>query len=325
MLRSPTRRLFSPLRLLAVCVPAGVACYVLACGDASNTDAQNYFADSPILTGSSPSDGGFTILSDGAIAPIKDVYVAPVYDSGTTLHDGTLVLASTMTTGASLDLYSSVTIPLTLTSMDGFSGPASLLALGAPGDIGISFQPDDPMVTPDAAGTSNMLVTSKAGQAPGQITFSILATGGSTSVDAGTPVKFTVTVNPRITIDIPTAFENNLGQNLPTSYIGTPANVATDPIKVVFVNEDSANYVLIGASSPQVGFPQGQTAIAPNGGIEAAFSNGYTDAGTARVIDQKTTVNFFCGGYGSTAAIAQGGGGVDGGSINVFKGAIQLQ
>jgi hypothetical protein len=320
---------FRPLRIAAVLVPSATAFYVLACGDASNTDAQNYFADSPILgTSTTVNDAGVVtvVLADGAVVtPIPDVYVAPVYFNDTGTHGGTVALSAATATSASVDLYSSVAIPLTLTSQEGFSGTASILSENVPGNIGIAFSPDDPAVTPDTPGTCIMTVTTKGGQAPGTLNFKVLAFGGGASIDAGAPLAISVTVNPQLTITIPTAFEANTGMNLPNYQLGAGSSLATSPIHVIFQNQDSTDWFEVGANGAQAGFPNGQKAIAPNGGTEPDFSGNYTDAGTKRVIDQKGTYAYYALGYGSTEAIAESGGGTDAGQIQPYKGQIQVQ
>ena len=317
------------LRIAAVFVPAGIAFYVLACGDASNTDAQNYFADSPILgTSTTINDAGVVtvVLADGAVVtPIADVYTPPTYFNDTGTHGGTVALSAATATSASVDLYSMVSIPLTLTSQDGFSGTASILSENVPGNIGLAFSPDDPAVTPDTPGSCTMTITTKGGLAPGTLSFKVLAFGGGASIDAGVPLAISVTVNPTLTITIPNAFESNAGMNLPNYQLGAGSSLATNPIHVIFQNEDGTDWFEVGANGAQAGFPNGQKAIAPNGGTEPDFSSGYTDAGTKRVIDQKGTYSYYALGYGTTETIAENGGGTDGGAIQPYKGQIQVQ
>ena len=319
MLQLPLRRV-RPLRLIALLVPAGVAFYVLACGDASNTDAQNYFSDSPIQSTQEISDGGpGTTLSDGQVIARRppDVYVPPVYDSGPLTHDGTVLLTSTMT-NASVDLLSTVTIPLTIASQGGFEGSASLLALSPPNNLGVAVQPDSVMVTPAVAGTATLVITTKNYLAPGPLTVQILAYAGSSPVDAGTPVSFAITVNPRVTIDIPLNFaaaQTNFSQ----INIGYANSIPSNPVKVVFTNQDTSDWFLVGADGANAGFPNGSSAIGP-GKTEGTVSG--TDAGSARVIDQKATVHYWAAGYGTSESIAESGGGTDGGNKMPYMGTI---
>jgi hypothetical protein len=151
----------------------------------------------------------------------------------------------------SLDLASTATVKVTVTSTNEWSGTVSLAALQLPSDVTGTFDNASVAITPSTPGTATLTLKSIDSSSPVATPFEIDGTVSSVVEKA----MATVTVNSVLTVDIPVNV-SSLGLGLGTYSVTAPANIASNPVTIKIKNLDSTPHE-IHADNPDQGFPHG--------------------------------------------------------------------
>jgi hypothetical protein len=137
-----------------------------------------------------------------------------------------------------------------------WSGAVTLSVTGLPADVTAAFDDASPTLSGTTAVTQKLTLTSVSSSAPVATPFTIVGTVG----EVVKSVPATITVNSYITINIPVNADSLTG-GFGTVNIKAPANIASNPVTVNFVNLDSTPHE-IHAENPNQGFPHGQGTFA---------------------------------------------------------------
>jgi hypothetical protein len=163
-----------------------------------------------------------------------------------------------------VNLLASVEVPVTVSATN-FTGTVELSTQGLPSDVTATF--DNPSVAVGATGASAKLtLATLSSTVSGPVSFSVVATAGSITGNA----TASLTVHPKITIDIPVNADANQGttSNPRTDAFGAyPIVIAAPmsfPVTVIMHNSDSTPHE-IHAGQAAEGFPHGAGDIAPGG------------------------------------------------------------
>lgn len=166
----------------------------------------------------------------------------------------------------SLNLADSKVVTVTVTPQ-GWEGAVTLTAAGLPADVKGVFDNATVNLNGTAPVTAKLTLTSIDASKPVATPFQVTGTVGETVKNAAA----TLTVKPYITINIPVNADS-LTSSFGTVHITAPADIASNPVMVNFVNLDSTLHE-IHADNPKQGFAHGQ----------GTFAQGQADAPIRKV------------------------------------------
>jgi len=194
----------------------------------------------PSSSGDTTSSGGATSSSSssssGAAVPVTPTYTVAVDNAA-----------------PSMDLADTSTVNVTITATEGWAGGAvTLTAASLPSDVTGAFDNATVNVTATTPGTAKFTMTSLSSTVAQATPFTLIGTSGSVTMNAAA----TITVKAYITIHIPVNADS-LTASFGTVNIKAPADIASNPVSVNFVNDDSTPHE-IHAENPDQGFAHGQ-------------------------------------------------------------------
>lgn len=156
-----------------------------------------------------------------------------------------------------LNLADSTVVNVTVTPLSGSgAGEVTLSATGLPSDVKGAFDNATLNLSGTTPVSAKLTLTSIDATKPVATPFEVVGTAGASTKNAAA----TLTVKSFITINIPVnadAMKTSFG----TVHISAPANIATHPVTVNFVNLDSTPHE-IHADNGNVGFSHGQGTFA---------------------------------------------------------------
>lgn len=188
------------------------------------------FVPASVTLGSGESATSVMTLTASATTPTGAATAVIAGSSGTLSSSVPLLLSITpaFTVGTSSTTLAvvqgqSATIPVYVSSQNGFNSPVTLMLGGLPSGVTASFNPQT--VTPPANGSvsSTLTLTASASAPIAASSTSIVATSGAASTSEAVTVAVT-TQPPAFGITSPLAFGLNVGQN---GYISVPIDVAS--------------------------------------------------------------------------------------------------
>ncbi len=216
-------------------------------GTGSTSSTGTGSTGSPPTTGA-PSEGS----SSGGAAPVS----TPGDDAGsTTAPPAPAAPAFTVAVddaAPSINLADTKVLNVTLTPQS-WSGTVMLSTTGLPSDVKGAFDNASVALNGTTPATAKLTLTSIDATAPVATPFQIVGTVGETVHNAAA----TLTVKSYITIVLPAnadSIKTSLG---PTVNITAPADIASNPVMINFLNEDSTPHE-IHAENPKQGFPHGK-------------------------------------------------------------------
>jgi hypothetical protein len=151
----------------------------------------------------------------------------------------------------SIDLADTKVLTITVTPQS-WAGAVTLSATGLPSDVTGAFDNATLNLSGTTAMTAKLTLTSIDASVPVATPFQIAAAAGSTVKNAAA----TLTVNSVMTIVLPANADSIATSLGPTVNITAPANIATNPVTINFLNDDSTPHE-IHAENPKQGFPHG--------------------------------------------------------------------
>ncbi len=162
-------------------------------------------------------------------------------------------------TSPKVDLWSHVELGVTINATS-FTGAVSLAATGLPSDVAASFDDATPTLTGSSASVK-LTLTTKSSAPIGQTQFGIdvTATGAQTHGASGV-----LTINPVITITIPSGVDQMQGNTSFGPYPITISAPPSFPLTINFYNADSVGHE-IHADQATEGFFHGNGLIPPGG------------------------------------------------------------
>jgi hypothetical protein len=233
-------------------------------GATSGSSSASGTTGSGSTSGSDPSGGG-TTASGGSSGGTSPPVSTPSDDAGSTTSSppaaGPAFAVAVDNAAPSINLADTTVVNVTVTPQD-WSGNVALSVTGLPTDVTGAFDNATLAVTGSTPVTAKLTLTSIDSSAPVATPFQIVGTVGSTAHN----VAATLTVKSYITIVLPPNADSLPDSLGPTINITAPADIATNPVSINFLNQDSTPHE-IHAENPKQGFPHGT----------GTFAQGQTD------------------------------------------------
>jgi hypothetical protein len=152
-----------------------------------------------------------------------------------------------------MNLADTSTVNVTITATGEWQGGAvALTAESLPSDVTGAFDNATVNVTATTPGKAKFTMTSLSSTVAQATPFKIVGTSGTVTMNAAA----TVTVKAYISIHIPVNADS-LTTSFGTVKITAPADIASNPVTVNFINDDSTPHE-IHAENPNQGFAHGQ-------------------------------------------------------------------